>query len=213
MSLPLNKARTHLGFFSLEYQRDVINDDLKKIIKLLRFTVVQDRQRKMPLDYFMELVAMEFYDPDVQACVGILREERRRLLDIQLKLTELIALSSRPASSFSQPAQLTTPSTSASVPQQQERPRIYAENEIDERLRGINTAIRNARTSLDAISTLSPSAPVDVRKLEKAIRYAYHPDRETCWRNLWEEQDRLTKRRDALELEFEKQRSEAMSKQ
>lgn len=189
------------------------------MVKLLRFAAVQEHQRKMPLDFFMELGALEFYSPNVQVCIDILREERKRLLDAQLKLTELIALSPRPASSLGQASQLkasqlSTPSTSASVPQQQqEPPRRHDENYNKTRLLGLGTSIRDFRISLDAISTLSPSAPVELRKLEKDARYAYHPDRETCWRNLWEEQNRLTKRRDALELEFEQQRTVAMSKQ
>ncbi|KAF9385233.1 hypothetical protein CPC16_008062 [Podila verticillata] len=196
-----------------EYQRDVINDDLKKVVKLLRFAAIQEHQIRMPLDFFMELGATEFYAPNVPECIDILREERRRLFDAQLKLTELIALSSRPASNLGQTSQLTAPSTSASVPQQQqEPPRTHSENAIKERLHGIGDSIRVFRISLDSIATLSASAPVDMRKLEKDARYAYHPDRETCWRNLWEEQNRLTKRRDALDLEFEKQRTAAMGK-
>lgn len=166
----------------------------------------------MPLDFFQEFGATEFYAPNIPECIDILREERKRLLDTQLKLTELIAVSLRPASSLGKASQPTVPSTSASVPQQQqEPPQRHSENAMKERLYEISTSIRDFRISLDAVSTLSPSVPVDLRKIAKDARYAYHPDRETCWRNLWEEQNRLTRRRDALELEFEQQRTAAMA--
>ncbi|KAF9309784.1 hypothetical protein BG003_009356 [Podila horticola] len=103
---------------SQEHQRDVMSDEIKKLVKLLRFAVVQEHQCKMPIDYFMDLDAMEFYTPNVQVCIDILREERKRLLDAQFKLTKLIFLSPKPVSSSGYTSQPNTPSSSASASQQ-----------------------------------------------------------------------------------------------